>query len=377
MQACCASDYSRVTMPLNFGRDVRVQPYFGYRNSERLIISARALRADKPNFELSGRLQAIRTMLAQFASREVADLPVQLELERPDGKRFTHEAVTNAEGFAEFDIALDGEWSMPADSAWEIAALRWDNAKGPQKAHAHILVPGTRADLAIISDIDDTLIETGITGSFRAIARNWKRVVAQLPEERLAVPGVDVFYSALSGSSTQDDGISTAGARIDAPKRPFFYVSSSPWNLFSYLVAFKRMRGLPLGPIKLRDWGFNRRTLGHSSHGDHKTSAIADILAHFPNLQFALVGDDTQKDLIAFGKIVTEHPNRVKAVFIRKASKDEFTAEEKAAHDAIQAADVAFWMGSDYSTGQDFLVDAGLTGSTPAAKIVRTIEQNG
>ena len=49
------------------GPPVRVQPYFGYRTGERLVIGARALHSLKPGFERGGRLQAARTMWAQFA----------------------------------------------------------------------------------------------------------------------------------------------------------------------------------------------------------------------------------------------------------------------------------------------------------------------
>ena len=55
---------------------VHLQPYFGYRSRDRLILSARALRSGKAGFDKRGRLQAMRTMLAQFASREEAGVPV-------------------------------------------------------------------------------------------------------------------------------------------------------------------------------------------------------------------------------------------------------------------------------------------------------------
>ena len=35
----------------------------------------------------------------------------------------------------------------------------------------------------------------------RAIARNWRRVLMQMPDERLLVPQADVFYTALGGGA--------------------------------------------------------------------------------------------------------------------------------------------------------------------------------
>ena len=162
-----------------------------------------------------------------------------------------------------------------------------------------MLAPGCDGRLAVISDIDDTIIETGITGGIGSVARNWDRVFAQMPGQRTVVPGAATFYSELGGAGDSGKADKPSEALV-ATRRPFFYVSSSPWNLFTYLVAFQQMRGLPLGPIKLRDWGLNRQTFGKSSHGSHKVEAIAGILEMYPDMQFALIGDDTQGDLPAF-----------------------------------------------------------------------------
>jgi len=94
------------------------------------------------------------------------------------------------------------------------------------------------------------------------------------------VPGADLFYGELGGGHTVPPGELRPEKRIPATHRPFFYVSSSPWNLFSYIVAFQRAKGLPLGPLLLRDWGFNRATLAGGSHGDHKRAA-ANAYEHY------------------------------------------------------------------------------------------------
>ena len=361
-------------MPLIPTAPIRVQPYFGYRNRERLFLTARALRSKKPRFEPGGRWRAIRTMIAQFASHESAGVPVELELRHPDGDSFYHQGLTDSEGFVRFDVRLDPEWPVGEHSQWDVVALRWTNREGEQCVEAHVLAPGRDVGLAVISDIDDTIIETGITGNFRAIMRNWQRVVAQLPDERLLVPGADVFYGALGGGRVvREDEVHT-GDRLAATHHPFFYVSSSPWNLFSYLVAFQKSRNLPLGPIMLRDWGLNRETFGSSSHGAHKGAAIADILDTYPDLRFALIGDDTQGDLPAFARAVADHPGQVRAVFIRRAG-DPFTAEELEAKALIEQSDVPLWLGESYDNGQAFLASIGLGRDGEAEEIVRAVDR--
>lgn len=352
-------------------RPIRVQPYFGYRNEGCLRLTARALRCSAPQFTGKGRWQAFRTMMGQFLSREVAGLRVQLEVAGKAGSEW-FEGVTDAEGFVQFDVPLTTPCPLPAQTAWEVAVLHWQDRYGAHCADAFVLAPGAEARLAVISDIDDTIIETGITGGIRSLARNWRRVLAELPEERLLVPGADAFYTALGGGALLPEGEAHLGVRQAAARNPVFYISSSPWNLFSYLVAFQRGRGLPLGPLALRDWDFNRATLGSGGHGPHKEAAIAQLFDFYPALHFALAGDDTQADLLAFAATVRRYGSRVKAVFVRQAGEPLSPEEEQAAAD-IRAAGVPLWLGQDYSSTAAFLAETGLGGETGAAKVVQTV----
>lgn len=354
----------------------RIQPYLGYRNRERLLITARALRSRAGEFEKSRGWRAARTMLAQFASHEVAGLPVELEIAGPDGTSHRHRGVTDGEGFVRFDIRLDPAWDPGPHTAWETVAFHWANREGAQIAQGHVLAPGLDAALAVISDIDDTIVETGITGNFRAVLRNWRRILIEMPGERLLVPGADVFYNALGGGLAPHRTEPHTGERQPATSRPFFYVSSSPWNLFSYLATYIRGRGLPLGPILLRDWGMNRATFGSESHGAHKRAAIDDLLALYPEMKFALIGDDSQGDLTAYGATVAHHPGRVRAIFIRKVG-ETMTEAELAAKETIETAGVPLWLGDSYATGQQFLASIGLLHDAEAEKIVEAVETPG
>lgn len=362
-------------MPFFPTAPVRIQPYFGWRTHDRLVITARALRARADSFERGGRWRAFRTMLAQFASHEVAGRAVELEIAAPGGPPRRHAGTTDGEGFVRFDIAFDEPWDLAPHTVWESVRFHWRNRHGPQSIEGHVIAPGSAAGLAVVSDIDDTIIETGITGDFRAVLRNWRRILLEMPEERLLVPGADVFYSALGGSLADADEARPAppaGERRPAPHRPFFYVSSSPWNLFSYLVAYIGRRGLPLGPILLRDWGFDRDTLGSGSHGDHKRAAIAAIMAQYPQLQFALIGDDTQGDLPAFAALVAAHPGRVRAVFVRTTA-GAFSPEEEAGRAAIEAAGVPLWLGAAFDKGHEFLAALGLSGDGEAGQVIAAV----
>ncbi len=361
-------------MPFLPTASVRIQPYFGYRNRERLRITARALRSRVGRFEKRGKWRAAKTMLGQFASHEVAEFPVELEIARPGANSQRHQGLTDKEGFVHFDIRLDPEWSYDDHPAWETVVFHWKTAGEEQCLDAHVIAPGTHTALAVISDIDDTIIETGITGDFRKVMRNWRRVLMQMPEERIIVPGADVFYNALGGGDVLAEGEGHVGETQPATHRPFFYVSSSPWNLFSYLVTYIRGRGLPLGPIFLRDWGLNRETFGSSSHGAHKRAAIDGILGAYPDMKFALIGDDSQGDLTAFADVALENPDRVRAIFIRKVG-DAMSPEELNAKAKLKAANIPLWLGASYDTGHKFLASVGLLADEEARAIVDSVER--
>ena len=359
---------------------VRVQPYFGYRNHNALVVSARALRRREPVFDQNGFWGGLATMIGQYASREVAGLDVQLEFRTGAGKAVRHTATTCQEGFARFEIPFADRCDLPANTGWERATLSWhaDGSGSMAEKTAFILAPGSSAGLGVISDIDDTILETGITGSVRAIAKNWRRVMAQMPGERIVVPGAPDFYAALSGDSVGGaTGAAGAGTSLHsggpvARPRPIFYVSSSPWNLFSYLVAYMKGRGLPLGPIMLRDWGLNRETFGSASHGAHKRAAIDGILATYPDMKFARIGDDSQGDLTAFADVAAHTPHRVRAVFIRKVG-EAMSPEELAAEQSLKAAGIPLWMGEGYEEGRKFLASIGLLEDTEAKNIVKSV----
>lgn len=279
-------------------------------------------------------------MAALYASREVADMPVSLRM--PDGS--SSHAISDEEGFVHFDVVVNS--ALPQKLEWEAASLHWDNDGQTSNIDARILAPAHNAQIGIISDIDDTILETGITGSAKAILRNAHRILATMPQDRKIVPGAPEFFASL-----------TKPGQVD--QRACFYISSSPWNLYPYLRAYKELRALPSGPLMLRDWGLSRETLGSKSHGTHKTAAILQLLSDFPKKRFVLIGDDTQRDLAAFADITQAQPDRIAAVFVRRAAAIA-SADEGRTRSVMEAHDTPFWMGADFTDAHALLAQTGL-----------------
>jgi len=127
-----------------------------------------------------------------------------------------------------------------------------------------------------------------------------------------------------------------------------FYVSSSPWNLYEYLMAVFVRTQLPLGPFFLRDLGVSRTQFITGTHGDHKTDAIETILDANPHLKFTLVGDTGQHDPHIYADIVQRFPNRILQVILRRPSDVPLSQKISTDVDKITAAGVAVLIDFDY-----------------------------
>lgn len=183
-----------------------------------------------------------------------------------------------------------------------------------------LLLPGP-ADFGIISDIDDTILKTGLTSLLKlkavylTLARNaFGRQTFQL---------VSDFYRALQ-----------AGPSGHA-RNPVFYVSNGPWDLYDLLTDFIELNNLPKGPLLLRDFGLRRRS-PFTLPPNHKPESIARILQTFPHLPFVLIGDSGERDTDVYMDIARQFPGRILGIFIRDV---EIPGRAKRIQQLIQEAE--------------------------------------
>jgi phosphatidate phosphatase APP1 len=137
-----------------------------------------------------------------------------------------------------------------------------------------------------------------------------RRTFLQNARTRLPFNGVAEFYRGLHQG---DD---------DTDANPVFYVSSSPWSLYSILSEFLEFHSIPLGPLVLRDWGITERGVLPRGHGVHKLGAIRQIMDCYPALPFILIGDSGQEDPEIYRDIVHQYGDRVMGVYIRSVTPD-------------------------------------------------------
>jgi phosphatidate phosphatase APP1 len=308
----------------------RIEPYVGHGGEGGLVVRGRVLD-DPPHSEAvegEGVWAAVRRTLRGFATDELPDVPLQVAVAGA-----TMQIVTDAEGY--FHTRLDPQrdaLTTPWTSGTVELVGEYRGVTGPKIATLDVRVPGPEARFGILSDIDDTILETGV----QRVGQMIRRTFTGSHFTRTPFPGAPELYRDLAVGGN-----------------PAFYVSSSPWNLHAFLVAFLRHRGFPMGPVLLRD------LLGTPAGREEKTGRIQEVLDIHPRLPFVLIGDSAEKDPEIYADIVQRNPGRVLAVYIREVRLDPGDGRVERVSDGW-AHDVPFVLAPDTDTVRRHATQLGL-----------------
>jgi phosphatidate phosphatase APP1 len=328
-------------------RKVRLLAYAGYRNDRTVRLKGRIVRNWKPLDAGGGMLGRLRAMMEIYNSHELPGVTVRFE-----GYGLSHEAVTDEEGY--FDFELPVEQPLAQATRWEQVTLSTPGWEAQQaEIKVPIMAPGADHHWGIISDIDDTVIETGATD----FLKNWRRVLVERPQDRLAVPGASTLYKMIARDHV-------------APARPFFYVSSSPWNLYGFITEFMELNGIPHGPMFLKDYGVDSSQLLHKGHDEHKLTAIETVLSFYPDFRFLLIGDNGQRDVTIYSKVVEDFGPRVAGVFIRDVDGSCRSGPEGELLAGIEARGVPTFCGAGFDDAVEVVKSLRLDRPLEAAKAV-------
>jgi phosphatidate phosphatase APP1 len=272
--------------------------YRGYGTAARALVLGRVLE-DEGHFPPNPSHSALRNLIDAIKRLESDPLPFARVRAHLGGA--AHEMEADDEGF------LRG-WVPTAAAVapgWHRVdlALPDGSAVAAAPGTAEVLVPSPEARFGVVSDMDDTVLQSEVTRLVRAA----RLVLLENARTRLPFPGVAAFYRALA-----------AGTESSAAN-PIFYVSKSPWNLYQVIADFITHQELPAGPLLLRDWDLG---LPRRQRMEHKATAIAEILATYPALPFILIGDSGQRDPEIYRALLHDHPGRIPAIYIRNVSAD-------------------------------------------------------
>jgi phosphatidate phosphatase APP1 len=269
-------------------------------------------------------LHNLRNMARRFIANDIPGARVRARfgtLER--------ELVADEEGYVEACLELPEP--LPPRTHWHEVELELlaPMARGQREARAvaSVLVP-VGARFGVISDLDDTVLESGATDRLRML----RIALLSNAHRRLPFEGVASFYRALQRG------------RDGQAYNPIFYVSSSPWNLFDLLEDFLDVNGIPRGPLFLRDW--SPRGLQRAGE-QHKLSAIRSLLDTYPDMPFVLIGDSGERDPEIYQRVVHEHPGRCIAVYIREVTAGRRHAATLAIAEDLRGHGVEMLVGPD------------------------------
>ena len=286
---------------------MRICAYRGYATPTRVFVSGRVL-ANKPPSELHDGQSLWRNVVdayRRFETDELPDVPVTVRIGRVEDT-----ATTDREGYYHLQLPRDEQ----GDAPWLTADARCAVGDREFAATHEIVAPGADAQFGIISDLDDTVIETNVT-SFLTAA---KLTFIGHARTRKPLEGVAALYASLQGG------------RSGRPLNPIFYVSSSPWNLYDLLCDFMKLNDIPKGPLFLRDYDLAPRRLAETRSHRAKLERTLKIMADFPTLPFVLIGDSGQHDAGLYAEAAALHPDRIKAIYIRDV--DPTTASKRDDH---------------------------------------------
>jgi phosphatidate phosphatase APP1 len=298
--------------------------YRGFGNQEIARASGRVLR--DPGLTRANAGDAWwRNLLNTYKRIETDELPGALV--RVTGFADTLDVKSDEEGYIK---ALLRVQATDPSALWHPVAfeLLSPPTETPNAAGL-VLIPPATSRFGVISDLDDTVIRTDV----QSLSRMVRAVAFGNAHTRLPFRGVAAFYCALH------NGLG------GAEQNPIFYVSSSPWNLYDLLDEFLHVRGIPAGPVLLRDWGIG---VNPARNAPHKLEAIAQVLDTYPQLPFILIGDSGQEDPEIYREIIARYPRRIQAAYIRNVTpRPERSARIRALIAEVSAAGSSMVLADD------------------------------
>lgn len=292
----------------------RVAPYVGYGTTKYVRLICRTVLGMKHLAPADTVSLGIRNMLMLPAPRtlvrmKIDDAPVHTaqigssELFNPlDGSADlgSNSIVSDAHGY--LDLIAKRELT-PGE---HVASYKVRGRKAVQ-APVYIYPADTR--VGIISDVDDTILVSQVPSLLKAVYNFF--LVS--PHSRASVPGMAVFYTKLKELF---------------PRAPFFYLSTSPWNVETTIRSFISRFGFPDGPLLLRDFDPRPKTFIPGGV-QHKLEFVEQLMSDFPRMKFILLGDDGQKDPATYARLTRMFPGRILAIGIRQLSRKEAGLSQK------------------------------------------------
>ena len=332
-----------------------IVPYRSFGTADMLFVKGRVLH-EKPVPTAEAERSAWRNLrhaLRRIDSDEVPGARIGIHFDDQEW-----EVIADSEGYFTQNLPLHKP--VEKTDAWYAVQLHLlEPALGDPQPHAEaqVLVPPPTARYGVISDIDDTILETHAT----SLLHSALVTLLENAATRTPFPGVAALYQALQ-----------AGANGNG-RNPIFYVSSSPWNLYDFLVEFMQINGIPAGPVFLRDYGLSTLTSALSHQA--KLKPMHWLLDTYADLSFVLMGDSGQRDPELYSQLLHDYPGRIKAIYIRDVSGDKRDAAVDALAEEMAVLGVPMIRAANSTAMAESAAELGLVTRAAVERIRRVSEK--
>jgi len=216
-------------------------------------------------------------------------------------------AKVKADGEGLFKLELAGP--LPLGSHAVTARLRGDDDRKVRVAPGRLLIfasakKGAKPPVAVISDIDDTVLRTGVGSKVKMALK----VLSTSAHDLKSFVGAPALYRQWGKRGY-----------------PVVFVSGSPVNLYPKLTRFLALRGFPTAPLLLKDFGGK---FAMTEQVAYKLAHIKEVARLLPGYRFLLVGDSGEADPEVYRAVARRHKGRVVATMIQKVEGKQRTKAE-------------------------------------------------
>ncbi len=276
----------------------------GYGTENRFHARGRVLEDERIDLDQKGLFALLRNTWKRFETDEIRHTSLCIKI----GDTISIKATTDRKGYYLVNEPLEQLSEYANEEGWLPFEVSYESKISKRtivndnRFPSEMLIPCKKAVYGVISDIDDTILHTGVISSLK-----WKVIINTIfkrASSRNALDGTAIFYHKLHRGLEKDNA------------NPIFYVSHSPWNLYRYLELFLKINNFPKGPILLRSMS-SFRAKNRETPAPQKYHEIVTILRTYPKLPFILIGDAGEKDGDIYISVAKEFPGQVKAIYLR------------------------------------------------------------
>jgi phosphatidate phosphatase APP1 len=319
---------------MNFFRKdpLQIISFDAYGTDTHFYLRGRALEDEKINLENKDWFNLLLNTWKRLETDEVRNTDLDILL--PNG--VVLKTKTDNYGYFKVDTQLENLRKLINEEGWINFEVSYADGKLNRTIQlknrfpGKILIPSNNADYGVITDIDDTILQTGVVSTLKW--RVFVNTVFKSAKTRLPLKGAPDLYNLLHRGKSGENA------------NPIFYVSHSPWNLYRYLALFLRQHNFPKGPILLRTFQTFFKKAGEKPQ---KQLEILNILKTYPKLQFILIGDSGEHDADIYKEIAILYPDRILAIYLRSVNSFRRMARVKDVFNNYKTTPVLFVDNSD------------------------------